>query len=47
MKDHYRIVIIADTHIGAERRPWLRKIGVTPDEYDQPALEAMLWASRT
>jgi len=45
MKDHYRIVIIADTHIGAERRPWLRKIGVTPDEYDQPALEAMLWAS--
>ena len=45
MKDHYRIVIIADTHIGAERRPWLRKIGVTPDKYDQPAAEAMLWAS--
>jgi DNA repair exonuclease SbcCD nuclease subunit len=45
MKDHYRIVIIADTHIGAERRPWLRKMGVTPDKYDKPAQEAMLWAS--
>jgi DNA repair exonuclease SbcCD nuclease subunit len=43
MKDHYRIVIVADTHIGAERRPWLRKVGVTPGQYDAPLREAVKW----
>jgi len=44
MQDHYRIMILADTHIGAERRPWLRKLGVKHYQYDRPAAEAMLWA---
>ena len=44
MKDHYRIVIVADTHIGAERRPWLRKLGVTAEQYDRPFNEAFEWA---
>jgi DNA repair exonuclease SbcCD nuclease subunit len=43
MKDHYRILIVADTHIGAERRPWLRKVGVTPEQYDAPLREAVKW----
>jgi len=44
MEDHYRIVIVADTHVGANRRRWLNKIGVTAEKYNRPALEARQWA---
>jgi DNA repair exonuclease SbcCD nuclease subunit len=44
MEDHYRVVIVADTHIGANRRRWLHKMGVTSGQYQKPALEARTWA---
>ena len=47
--DNHRVVILADTHIGAERRPWLRKLNgggeINHIEYDQPAQEAMKFAA--
>ena len=43
MKDHYRIVIVSDPHEGAYRRPWLRKLGVTPEQYIRPLAEAINW----
>ena len=44
MKDHYRIVLVADTHIGAERSPKWRGLNITPEQYDRPFNEALEWA---
>jgi len=44
MKDHHRLVIVSDVHLGAERRPWLRKLGVTPEQWDAPFQEAARWS---
>ena len=47
MKDHYRIVLVADTHIGAERSPKWRGLNITPEQYDRPFNEALEWADLT
>ena len=45
MQDHVRYLILADVHVGAHRRPWLRKIGVTAEQYLAPFVEAYRWAA--
>ena len=44
IKRTYRIVLVADTHIGAERSPKWRGLNITPEQYDRPFNEALEWA---
>lgn len=45
-KDVFRVVLVADCHIGAERSPKWRGLHLSDTKYDQPLADAVAWAER-